>query len=167
MINIWILEIKCVNLFTNQRLGDLKTTRPTVLIFLHKREHWNCITSSFRLPIGTRLRSSRMHTTRLLPVSPSMHCSGGFLVQGSTWSKGGACSQRGACSQSNLVLGGGACSQGMPGPRGEFGHGGVPGPRGGSCLRSGFTITETRCESCHRHVQLVYEHLQKATGSRK
>ena len=31
----------------------------------------------------------------------------------------------------------------------------------------GFTITETRCESCHQHVQLVSEHLQKATGSHK
>ena len=58
----------------------------------------------------TRMHSSRMRTARLLPVSPSMHCSGG----GGTWSWGGW----GDCTWS----GGG----GVPGPRG-----GVPNPRGG------------------------------------
>ena len=52
----------------------------------------------------TRMHSSRMRTARLLPVSPSMHCSGGC-----TWSVGG-----------------------VPGP-GESawsGRGAVPGPTG-------------------------------------
>ena len=42
--------------------------------------------------VNTRMHSSRMHTARLLPVSPSMHCSGGLpLVPGGVclWSLGG------------------------------------------------------------------------------
>ena len=46
----------------------------------------------------TRLHSSRMHTTCLLTISPSMHCTGG------AWSQGGS------------------AAGGVPGPRG------VPGP---------------------------------------
>ena len=55
---------------------------------------------------ATRMHSSRMRTARLLPVSPSMHCSGGTWSQrvyrtsrGCTWSwgylvPGGACGPR-------------------------------------------------------------------------
>ena len=63
------------------------------------------------------MHSSRMRTARLLPVSPSMHCSRGvYLVPGGCiWSWGGTWS------------GGG----GVPGPRGVcLVLGGVPGPRG-------------------------------------
>ena len=46
--------------------------------------------NEFVLLLLTRMHSSRMRTTRLLPVSPSMHCSGGvYLVPGvCTWSRG-------------------------------------------------------------------------------
>ena len=61
----------------------------------------------------TRMHSSRMRTARLLPVSPSMHCSRGvYLVP--WWGV-------------YLVLGGGVPGLGVvPGPRGR----GVPGPGG-------------------------------------
>ena len=36
----------------------------------------------------TRMHSSRMRTAHLLPVSPSMHCSGVYLLWGCTWSWG-------------------------------------------------------------------------------
>ena len=38
----------------------------------------------------TRMHSSRMHTVRLLPVSPSMHClwKGVGVSEGGTWSQG-------------------------------------------------------------------------------
>ena len=46
----------------------------------------------------TRLDSSRMHTARLLTVSPSMHCSrGGCLVPGGAWSRGRVSARRGIC----------------------------------------------------------------------
>ena len=40
--------------------------------------------------LTTRLHSSRMRTTRLLTVSPSMHCSGGYLVPGGMLCPGGS-----------------------------------------------------------------------------
>ena len=70
----------------------------------------------------TRIHSSRMRTTRLLPVSPSMHCSGG------TWSWG--VHGPGGCTWSG---GGVPGLGGVPGPRGWGMYlvlGGVPGPRG-------------------------------------
>ena len=38
---------------------------------------------------GTRLHSSRMHTARLLPICPSMHCAGGVCSQGGVSAPGG------------------------------------------------------------------------------
>ena len=50
----------------------------------------------------TRLHSSRMHTARLLTVSPSMHCAGGEVPDpGGAWSGG-------VCSEGCLVQGGSA-----------------------------------------------------------
>ena len=61
--------------------------------------------------LTTRLHSSRMHTARLLLVSPSMHCTGrgvwswgesvpgGCLLLGGVCSWGGVCTQWGVCSQ--------------------------------------------------------------------
>ena len=40
-------------------------------------------------PTQTRMHSSRMRTARLLPVSPSMHCSWGCTCQGCTCPGGG------------------------------------------------------------------------------
>ena len=67
----------------------------------------------------TRLHSSRMRTARLLPVSPSMHCAGGWgclLPGGCTcfWSRGGYLPlvPGGVCSGGYLPLvlvGGGVC----------------------------------------------------------
>ena len=71
----------------------------------------------FRLwlqPQRKRMHSSRMRTARLLPVSPSMHCSQGG--GGCTWSRGLGCTWSG----------------GVPGPGGVYlVPGGVPGLGGG------------------------------------
>ena len=68
--------------------------------------------------VSTRIHSSRMRTSRLLPVFPSMHCSEGCTrsqgavpgLRGCTWSKGAVPSTRGVY----LVLGG------VSGPRGVY-----------------------------------------------
>ena len=57
------------------------------------------------MAIETRLHSSRMHTARLLSVSPSMHCSRGCLLPLSVHSLGGVCSKGGVCSRGRV------CSQ--------------------------------------------------------
>ena len=97
---------------------------------------------------NTRLHSSRMRTSRLLPVSLSMHCDGrgvglllgvgvpafgpGGLVHGGVCSGGGVCSWEGACLWSWEVsaLGGVVCSWGGPayGPGGacSWPPGGIP-----------------------------------------
>ena len=76
------------------------------------------------------MHSSRMRTSRLLPVSPSMHCSRGvylvpgdvpgpegctcswgmYLVRGCTWSRG--CLLWGVAAPGGGLVGGGACSGG-------------------------------------------------------
>ena len=64
---------------------------------------------SFRLYIKviTSMHSSRMGTTRLLPVSPSMHCAGGGLLPGGvSTSRGGVCS-RGVSACVGCLLPGG------------------------------------------------------------
>ena len=86
------------------------------------------------------MHSSRMRTARLLPVSPSMHCSGGI-----TWSSGGVPAGGYLVLGVYLVLGGvpglgvylvlGGCTWfpgGVPGPGGGvyLVPGDVPGPRG-------------------------------------
>ena len=44
--------------------------------------------SSTESNISTRLHFSSMHTARLLPVSPSMHCLGGCLAEGGVLASG-------------------------------------------------------------------------------
>ena len=67
----------------------------------------------------TRMHSSRMHTARLLPVSPSMHCSlggvpgwvylpGGVTVQGVYLPRGCTC-PGGVPAQGRVYLPGGTC----------------------------------------------------------
>ena len=99
----------------------------------------------------TRMHSSRMRTARLLPVSPSMHCSQGvYLVLGGrgvpgprgctcpvggTWS-GGCTWSRGCTCLGGKGLGG-VPAWGVPGPGvcawsgGYLALGGVRGPGGG------------------------------------
>ena len=101
----------------------------------------------YTISLRTRMHSSRMCTARLLPVSPSMHCSRGscswsggvYLVLGGTWS-GGCTWSQGVFPvwgvylvRGYLVLG-----RGVPGPSGVYlvpggvpGLGGVPGPGSG------------------------------------
>ena len=59
--------------------------------------------------MNTRLHSSRMHTARLLTISPSMHCAGGVLL--------GVCSQ-GVSASGGSAPGGGipACTEADPPP---------------------------------------------------
>ena len=98
----------------------------------------------------TRMHSSRMRTARLLPVSPSMHCSGrGYLVPrgctcpgGCTWSQGipgpGGVPGPGGCTWfwggylvwGVCLLGRCTWSWGVPGSRGGIPARGVPGPGG-------------------------------------
>ena len=52
---------------------------------------------------GARLHSSRMRSARLLPISPSMHCSRGCVC-----SAGGVCSW-GCLLREGCMLGGGGC----------------------------------------------------------
>ena len=54
----------------------------------------------------TRLHSSRMRTARLLPVSPSTHCTGGVSAPG------GVCSQ--GCTCLGDLPGGCTCPGGVP-----------------------------------------------------
>ena len=81
------------------------------------------------------MHSSRMHTTRLLTISPSMHSSGGVPGLGCTWSSEGTWSEGCVPGPRGVDLGG-------PGPRGDTWLGldlvlgctwsqvGVHGPRG-------------------------------------
>ena len=79
----------------------------------------------------TRMHSSRMRTARLLPVSPSMHCSWGgvpgqgvhLVLGGCTWSQGGVPGLRGVYLVLGLCTwsrggGGYLVPEGVPGPRG-------------------------------------------------
>ena len=84
----------------------------------------------YTISLQTRMHSSRMRTARLLPVSPSMHCSRGSC----TWSGGvpgpGGYLVRGVC----LFWGCTWSQEGVPGLRvylvqGYLGRG-VPGPSG-------------------------------------
>ena len=81
----------------------------------------------------TRMDSSRMHTTRLLPVSPSMHCSKGVYLPGR--GEGICTCPEGVPAQGGGVPAGGWCT--CPGRylyRGVYlpGGGGVP-SQGGTC----------------------------------
>ena len=75
------------------------------------------------------MHSSRMRSTRLFLVSPSMHCSGGVYLpwRGCTWSGGGVPGP----GEVYLVLGGVPCSGGCTWSQGVYLIlGGVPGPGG-------------------------------------
>ena len=91
----------------------------------------------------TGLHSNRMHTSCLLPVSPSMHCTGGAWSQGVSAPRGvpGPGVRGGWC----LPLVPGVSALGVPCP------GGVPasGPKGGV---SQHAMGQTPCEQNHRHV---------------
>ena len=91
-----------------------------------KRKRNNFVDQSSEKKSQTRMHSSRMRTARLLPVSPSIHCSGGC-----TWSQGVYLS-RGVYLVRGGVPGPGGCIclGVVPGPRGCTCLGGVPGPRG-------------------------------------
>ena len=86
----------------------------------------------------TRMHSSRMRTAHLLPVSPSMHCSGGVPGLGVYLVPRGVYLVFGGCTWSWGVYPVKGC---VPGPRGWCVPGGVPGPRGvyllGGCTWSG------------------------------
>ena len=86
----------------------------------------NVIISEYTL--WTSMHSSRMRTARLLPVSPSMHCSRGVSAPGGghvCWGyvcseggvsacRGGICSHGGVCPRVSLLLGGGALPRHPP-----------------------------------------------------
>ena len=74
-----------------------------------------------------RLHSSRMHTTRLLTVSPSMHCrgggeglpcQGGFLCQGGLPCQGVCLARRGLLARGVCLAGGSALPEGVSLPEG-------------------------------------------------
>ena len=103
-----------------------------------ERKRNNFVDQSSEKNSQTRMHSSRMRTARLLPASPSMHCSGGCtwsqgmylpnLVRGGTWSTGCTC-LGGTWSTGCTCLGECTWSRGY-----TWSQGGVPGPRGCTCL---------------------------------
>ena len=96
------------------------------------------------------MHSSRMRTTHLLPVSPSMHCSLGVPAQGVYLSKEVYLLRRGVPAQGEYLPSGSTCPGGVPAwavylprgctypgvyvPRGCTCPGGVYVPRGCTCL---------------------------------
>ena len=103
----------------------------------------------------TSMHSGRMHTARLLPVSPSMHCAGGCLLQAGICSQGvsapggGVCSW-GVCSWELCSWGRGLSTPGgclLPGGRGMSAWG-VSVSRGRGCLLLGCLLMG-RCISQH------------------
>ena len=79
------------------------------------------LTSIFK----TSMHFSRMHTTCLLPVSPSMHCAGGMSATGGYLLPGGVCYQWEGASATRV----GVCYQG------ELCYWGVSATRGCLLLR--------------------------------
>ena len=86
------------------------------------------------------MHSSRMHTARLLSVSPSIHCSGEGTCPGSVPGPREVCT----CSQGEGCTWsweGGTWSQGgVPGPRGVPGSGCVLVPGGGTWSRGVYLV---------------------------
>ena len=71
---------------------------PLLLVFCEFSNCWNISI--------TRLHSSKMHTARLLTVSPSMHCARGVPGPGRCVCSRGVCSWGVVCSGGCLVSGG-------------------------------------------------------------
>ena len=104
----------------------------------------------------TRIHSSRMRTTRLLPVSPSMHCSLGRLpAQGGVSAQlpGGTC-PGGVSAQGGTCLGGCTCPGGVPAQGVYLPRGGVP-TQGGVPAR-GVPAKVPPREQNERQVQKYY-----------
>ena len=78
----------------------------------------------------TSMHSSRMRIARLLPVSPSMHCTGGVCSGGVSW--GGVCSR--------VVCSGGVCSRGVSALAGDLLRGVVSAAPGGVCSMGGLLL---------------------------
>ena len=93
--------------FSAKKMAKVIDWCPSSLEFAPRLGNPGSATGHCQMIKVTRMHSSRMRTTHLLPISPSMHCSQGvYLVWG------------------DLVLGG--CSWSA----GDLVQGGVPGPRG-------------------------------------
>ena len=92
------------------------------------------------------MHSSRMRAALLLPVSPSMHCAGGYLLQGEVSALGGpaprGCLLRGVSAlgwwcllwEGDVYFGGGVCCQGLSAPEGVSAPGGGVSAVGGVSL---------------------------------
>ena len=101
-----------------------------------------CHRAPFNSIYQTRMDSSRMHTTRLLPVSPSMHCSKGVYLPGKgegictcpeVYLPGGCtCPGRGVYLPVVVYLPRGYLPREVPVQGGVPSHGGVP-SQGGTC----------------------------------
>ena len=79
------------NLFVGNTLGPAYNEYPVIRSRLLCIKLIDCNVKKFSYnehPLITRLHSSRMRTVRLLPISPSMYCTGGCLVPGVAWSRG-------------------------------------------------------------------------------
>ena len=93
----------------------------------------------------TRLHWSRKRTARLLAVSPSMHCAGGYvpggcLVPGEVSAPGGGCLAKGGVCSWGCLVQGQCLLQGVP----------ASGPRG--CVSQHAMGQTPPCEQNHRHV---------------
>ena len=70
-----------INDETVAKLGRIKQRYPSNTI-----RKLRFVARFFQLYSETRLHSSKMHTARVLTVSPSMLCAGGVCFRGCTWS---------------------------------------------------------------------------------
>ena len=77
------------------------------------------------------MHSSRMRTARLLPVSPSMHCSQGLYLPSGVYLPGGVPARRGCTCQGVYLPGGVYLPRGVPARWGTCLGGTCP---GGTCL---------------------------------
>ena len=89
------------------------------------------VESSINFNKKTRVHSSRMRTTHLLPVSPSMHCSGGCTLPWRVYLPGGVYLPKGVVpAQGGVPTRGCTCPGGVP-AWGGCTYLGVYLPRGG------------------------------------
>ena len=107
-ISLWYPKTTSVNLAVSRFNAWLYSSSHTMKIIFVVNANLFYYLSETRIENIriTRLHSSRMHTARLLIVSPSMHCAGVVPAPGGCLLPGGVCSRGGG------VLGPGGSAQG-------------------------------------------------------
>ena len=86
-----------INIVSVKRWNE-KVRNPFPFVFRGQEPSWSQENNEH-----TRLHSSRMHTARLLTVSPSMHCVGGVCFRGVSGSRGSGLSLALVHSSTNML----------------------------------------------------------------